>query len=399
MLLDTTGVPPVPPTATPAQATAAAGGAERMGGRGAGGDRGPAGSQNRPAGPQNRPAGPEDGTPGKGSSAGADTAGGVTDAAGGGADTAGGLRAALAWVDASSAAVSLPRHVALLLRDARAFVRDSGGADGLGGGYVSDRRLRRTAGLLRASAAAHGRGEVSVADVAAVLPHVLWGTEDEAGPVAAWVEEKMVPEGGADQLGFLLESVRVRARARAEGEGWPEGIGAAGGGLVAREGEEGAEAEAAWEAPDVTLLADVSALADAALESAAEMLAHASSISSMREHLFLPPHTASALRQRLLPETLRKAEALRGIAAEAAALRMAIQADSPADALLALLDEPGGGGRTIGDGSEWDGDEGGGAAAGGGFSEEQLAWGRKEAKARLSAETFREWRKAVKKVN
>jgi len=51
------------------------------------------------------------------------------------------LRAALGAVRAAAGAVELPRHAALLLRDARAFVRAQG-ADGLGGGYVSDRRLR-----------------------------------------------------------------------------------------------------------------------------------------------------------------------------------------------------------------------------------------------------------------
>ena len=51
------------------------------------------------------------------------------------------LCAALGAVRAAAGAVELPRHAALLLRDARAFVRAQG-ADGLGGGYVSDRRLR-----------------------------------------------------------------------------------------------------------------------------------------------------------------------------------------------------------------------------------------------------------------
>ena len=69
------------------------------------------------------------------------------------------LREALEEVRAAAPSVRLPRHVALLLRDARAFVRETG-ADGLGGGYVSDRRLRRSAELLKACAAAHGRDTV-----------------------------------------------------------------------------------------------------------------------------------------------------------------------------------------------------------------------------------------------
>ncbi|EOD39556.1 hypothetical protein EMIHUDRAFT_200064 [Emiliania huxleyi CCMP1516] len=132
------------------------------------------------------------------------------------------LREALEEVRAAAPSVRLPRHVALLLRDARAFVRETG-ADGLGGGYVSDRRLRRSAELLKACAAAHGRDTVSVVDVAAVLPHVLWDTAEEAAALAEWVEDNALPDGGAEQLRFLLESAAVlrqrllpRARESAE---------------------------------------------------------------------------------------------------------------------------------------------------------------------------------------
>jgi hypothetical protein len=44
----------------------------------------------------------------------------------------------LEYVRVAAKSVELPRHVAMLLRDARAFARDQG-VDGQGGGYVSDR--------------------------------------------------------------------------------------------------------------------------------------------------------------------------------------------------------------------------------------------------------------------
>ena len=83
---------------------------------------------------------------------------------------------------------------------------------------MSDRRLRRAAELLKSSAAAHGRARVSVVDALAVLPHVLWDEPEEAGAIAEWVEANALPEGGAEQLGFLLSSVRSRAVV-ASGEG------------------------------------------------------------------------------------------------------------------------------------------------------------------------------------
>ena len=52
---------------------------------------------------------------------------------------------------------------------------------------------RRAADLLRACAAAHGRGAVSVLDLAAVLPHVLWDAPDEASTLAEWVEDHVLP--------------------------------------------------------------------------------------------------------------------------------------------------------------------------------------------------------------
>ena len=60
------------------------------------------------------------------------------------------LRDALRKVREAAPSVTLPRWAALLLRDARHFVGELG-ADGRSGGYVSDRRLRRSAELLKAS--------------------------------------------------------------------------------------------------------------------------------------------------------------------------------------------------------------------------------------------------------
>ena len=61
---------------------------------------------------------------------------------------------------------ALPRFFAELFGDARAFLRDRGD-------YVSDRRLRKCADLVRVAARANGRGAVGPLD-ALLAAHVLW---------------------------------------------------------------------------------------------------------------------------------------------------------------------------------------------------------------------------------
>ena len=306
------------------------------------------------------------------------------------------LRQALSYVRKAAPSVSLPRWTALLLRDARSYVRELSASEGVGGGYVSDRRLRRASELLKASAAAHGRQAVSVVDAVAVLPHVLWEESEEAQPLAEWIEENALPEGGEEQISFLLASVRARAEAAAEARA--EGGGEGGGG-------EGGAGD--FDA----LVADADALAVAAVDAAAEMRIHLATLQSAREHLFLPPDAAAACMQALVPVARDRLEALQRLAAGAVALQMAIlegldptgggNASTTFEQLLEGIGEAGGSGGG-GDGRE----EGGGAEPGGGsgkedgfsFSEEELAWGRKEAKAKLGPEEFKAWRKAAKKA-
>ena len=295
------------------------------------------------------------------------------------------LREALETVRAAAPAVHLPRHVALLLRDARAFVRDVG-VDGLGGGYVSDRRLRRSAELLKACAAAHGRDVVSVVDAAAVLPHVLWETAEEAAALAEWVEDHAVPEGGAEQLQYLLESVRSRAALAAEADAGAD----VEAGTGADAGADATAAAASGGGGDASLAEDAVALAAATLEAAAEMRRHVRAIERAAEHLFLPAAQAAGLRQRLLPRARESAEELEELAAEAALVELAL-ADGLDKAVWAAL-------QAEDELDEEGGDEAGTATAAAKFTfdEEELSWGRKEAKAKLGPEEFKAWRKAAK---
>ena len=93
------------------------------------------------------------------------------------------------------------------------------------------------------------------------------------------------------------------------------------------------------------------------------------------QRLLLPRHRG----RRLLDATINRA------------LALGLEEGAPDTVLVRL----GGAGGAV----EQDGEarEGGGARAS--FTDEELLWGRKEAKSRLSAEEFREWRKAAKKAS
>ena len=288
------------------------------------------------------------------------------------------LRCALDEVLAAAPSVELPRWVALLLRDARSFVRELGD-EAVGGGYVSDRRLRRTAELLKSSAAAHGRHRVSIADVLAVLPHVLWEEAEEAGQLEEWVEANALPRGDAEQLAFLLSSIQDRA-----------------GSVVAADGD--------GDADDLnSITEDAAALSLAAIEAASEMRAHVLALDSAREHLFLAPARAAAVMQRLLPEARERAGALEELALRATALELALTdgqltGESLDEAIRVAGDEQTDAAALEGhpaadDHDEEQPDDGGGGFA---FTDEELSWGRKVAKARLAPEEFKAWRKAVK---
>ena len=101
---------------------------------------------------------------------------------------------------------------------------------------------------------------MSVLDTLAVLPHVLWEEPEDAISLSDWVEENALPDGGGEQLEFLLSSVRGRVAAAAEEE------------PVAEE--------------DVALKNDVNALATAALNTVTEMQGHLSALEDARDHLY-----------------------------------------------------------------------------------------------------------------
>ena len=99
---------------------------------------------------------------------------------------------------------ALPRFFAELFGDARAFLRDRGD-------YVSDRRLRKCADLVRVAARANGRGAVGPLD-ALLAAHVLWQRPESRQPLEAWLLDRVVPDD-APTFATLLRAASSAAEA------------------------------------------------------------------------------------------------------------------------------------------------------------------------------------------
>ena len=90
-------------------------------------------------------------------------------------------------------------------------------------------------------------------------------------------------------------------------------------------------------------------------------------------------------------------------AATRARARVRARSDRRGDGACARLEGAGGDvlallGAADGEAAPGDDEGEGRAAPAAGFTDEELQWGRKEAKARLGAEAFKEWRKAARKA-
>ena len=150
---------------------------------------------------------------------------------------------------------------------------------------------------------------------------------------------------------------------------------------------------------------ETAALAAATLAAAREMAAHATALHDAGEHLFLWAGEASRLRQRLAPLAEARAKELQRIAVDATALARAQQTSASSEIVAALAanrraavaDTESRGDLTpvapLGAKSDV-GEAVGADATATRFSAEELAWGKKEAKARLSPSDFKAWKQA-----
>jgi len=97
--------------------------------------------------------------------------------------------------------VSIDQNISILIRDIRSFLRDQLGI------YVSDRRLVKSARLLKVVALSNGRDRVDYIDCL-LLQHVVWQRPEHRDAVREWLLDNMTPSNDVvDQTKFIFQNL------------------------------------------------------------------------------------------------------------------------------------------------------------------------------------------------
>ena len=269
-------------------------------------------------------------------------------------------------LSAAGNGVTIPDHIASLIRNLRAFMSDELDVE------VSDRRLVQSARLLRLGAATHGRKYVDPIDCL-LLQDIFWRLPEQRSIIRQWLWDNLTPGGeGSEaeilQYRFLLDGLRASII---------ESIRATGGDVT---GKSGARKE------DVTTIAalrDEVSRISISIQILWNALARHLKLLDM-EHIWLSPDESKAAQQLLKPKAQKSLDAIEEVLADARALELAM-----ADGVDAVDD----GVRVAVIEGLWE--------AGGNeikFSDDELEMTSREAKQNFDDVTFRAWRRAKKKM-
>ena len=101
--------------------------------------------------------------------------------------------------------VSIDQNISILIRDIRSFLRDQLGI------YVSDRRLVKSARLLKVVAISNGRDRVDYIDCL-LLQHILWQLPENRDTIREWLLDNMTPSNDVvDQTKFIFQNLANEA--------------------------------------------------------------------------------------------------------------------------------------------------------------------------------------------
>ena len=277
-----------------------------------------------------------------------------------------GLDEASKALSAAANGVTVPDHIASLIRNLRAFMNDDLDVE------VSDRRLVQSARLLRLSAATHGRKNVDPIDCL-LLQDIVWRLPEERSIIRQWLWDNLTPGGeGSEaeilQYRFLLDGLRASII---------ESIRATGGDVT---GNSGARKE---DVATTAALRDEVSRISSSIQTLWDALARHSELLDM-DHVWLSPDESKAAQQLLKPKAQKSMDTIEEVLANARALELALSDGVDAvddDVRLAVIE------------GLWE--------AGGNeikFSDDELEMSTREAKQNFDDVTFRAWRKAKKKM-
>ncbi len=260
--------------------------------------------------------------------------------------------------------VTIPDHIASLIRNMRTFMNDELDVE------VSDRRLVQSARLLRLSAATHDRKYVDPIDCL-LLQDIVWRLPEERSVIRQWLWDNLTPGGeGSDaeilQYKFLLDGLRASI---------VESVRATGGDITGNNGarKEDVAAIAALREEVTRISGLIQALWDA-------LARHSNML--VRDHIWLSPDETKAARQLLQPKARKSMESIEQVLINARGLELALSDDlTDDDVRLAVIE----GLWEAGDNEV-------------SFSDDELDMSTREAKQNFDDVTFRAWRRAKKKM-
>ena len=262
--------------------------------------------------------------------------------------------------------VTIPDHIASLIRNMRTFMNDELDVE------VSDRRLVQSARLLRLSAATHGRKYVDPIDCL-LLQDIVWRLPEERSIIRQWLWGNLTPGGeGSDaeilQYKFLLDGLRASI---------VESVRATGGDISGNSGarKEDVAAIAALREEVIRISGLIQALWDA-------LARHSNML--VRDHIWLSPDETKAAQQLLQPKARKSMEVIEQVLVNARGLELALSDGLECvddDVRLAVIE------------GLWEAGENEVS-----FSDDELDMSTREAKQNFDDVTFRAWRKAKKKM-
>ncbi|KAK3286538.1 hypothetical protein CYMTET_5916 [Cymbomonas tetramitiformis] len=258
--------------------------------------------------------------------------------------------------------VEVPTEVLLLLRDMRAHLRDHAEPPV----YISDRRLKKIKNMIVVAAHAQGRSRVLMVDCL-LAQHAAWNLPEEQHVIAEWLLEHLCADPAIPQLQFLLEGLTARASK-----------------AVLQSAEQRAR-----HGDEVAAVGDeLEKLRAAVGVEWTSRRALALSIEAAPRDLWLQRSDCSALQQRVAPRARAQLQGLEELLISIQSLTVAVRVCQNENLqvskveLLDLVNTP-----------RESTTNGAGESSGRAFGDEELGWSRQEAKANLSADDFREWRR------
>lgn len=265
--------------------------------------------------------------------------------------------------------VKMGEEACVLMRDLRTFLREDLDV------IVSDRRLVKSARLLKISAASNGRARVDPIDCL-LLQYVAWQLPEQKNAVLEWLWDHLTPAGSTpnaavSQFRLLLDSIRQEAM------------------MAVRKTAGDVTGSAGARDTDIVVIqslrSEVSRIIKLLEQQAFALDRHMELLRQSLDHLWINPDEARAAQQQLLPKAKIISLETNKALADALSLERALSdsSDVSNEIRLSVIE------------TLWEDGVGTGVS----FTDDEMDLSMREAKAKYDIDTFRAWKRARKRAN